>query len=395
MSRPRLRFISTNFRLIIVLTVAACCAACSSSEDAHAGFQLPVPSSSKGAEPLTFELSNPQQLAELTTLLSDKRALFVGEIHDRLQHHQNQLRIIQSLYARHPDLAIGMEYFQQPFQAYLDDYIAGKIDEKRMLVKTEYYKRWQMDYRMLQPILEFARKNHIPLLALNIAEDIHSKVFNGGLKSLSPEERAQIPYDLHPAGYDYRQRLQAIFNSHPQSDNFENFVEGQLLWDEAMADTAANYLKGHPKSRIVILAGLGHMMYGDGIPKRVNLRLGNEQSVVMINGNDFGQFPGIADFLLATSDTQELPKAGKLGVSITDSTDGVMIDGFVPNSPAQAGGIQTGDHIVTLDDVKVSNFIEMKAYMFDRQPGQHTRVGVKRTGNSGAAEELQFDVELH
>lgn len=390
-----LHIFPANFRLVVALILAACCVACASNEDAHGGFQLPVPSSSAGAEPRTFELSNPQELAELTTLLSDKRALFVGEIHDRLPHHQNQLRIIQSIYALHPDLAIGVEYFQHPFQSYLDDYIAGLIDEKRMLVKTEYYKRWQMDYRMLQPILEFARKNRIPLLALNIAEDIHSKVFNGGMKSLSPEERAQIPYELQPAGYDYRQRLQAIFNSHPQGDNFENFVDGQLLWDEAMADTAARYLQEHPQSRIVILAGLGHMMYRDGIPKGVNLRLGSDQSAVMINGNDFGKFPGIADFLLATSDPQELPKAGKLGVSITDGTDGVLIDGFVPDSPAQAAGLQAGDHIVMLDDVRVNNFIEMKAQMFDKQPGQHTRVVVKRAGNPGAAEELQFDVELH
>lgn len=375
-----------------VLALMACCAACSSIEDAHQGFRLPAPSSSTGAEPRTFELGKQQELDELTTLLSTKRALFIGEIHDRPEHHQNQLLIIQNLYARHTNLAIGVEYFQQPFQTYLDDFLAGRINEKQMLLKTEYYKRWQMDYRMLQPILDFARQNHIPVVALNISSEIHSKVFDGGMNSLSPEERAQIPYDLQPAGEDYRQRLKAIFDSHPQGDNFDNFVTGQLLWDEAMAETATRYLQDHPQSRMVILAGLGHMMYGDGIPRQVNRHLGGNQSAVVINGNDFGKYPGIADFLLATSGAQELPKAGKLGIVIADGVDSVRIESFVPNSSAEAAGMKSGDNIVVLDGIKVSNVAEMKVQMFDKQPGQRIRIVVRR---AGTAEELSFGVELH
>lgn len=391
----RLRANTLRLRQAALLLLVTCCAACGSIENAHGGFQLPVPQTSTGIEPRTVDVGNQQELEQLTTLLSAKRALFIGEIHDRPQHHQNQLRIIQSLHARDPDLAIGVEYFQQPFQRYLDDFLAGRIDEKRMLVKTEYYKRWQMDYRMLQPILEFARQNRIPVVALNISSDIHSKVFNGGMHSLSPEERAQIPYELQPARDDYRQRLKAIFDSHPQGDHFENFIEGQLLWDEAMADTAARYLKKHPQSRMVILAGLGHMMYGAGIPERVNLRLGGDQSIVVINGNDFGKYPGIADFLLATSTNQELPKAGKLGVAIADGAESVRIEGFVPGSPAEAAGIQSGDNILTLDGIRVTNIADMKVQMFDKQPGQRMRVVVKRGHPSGNDEELPFEVTLH
>ena len=38
-----------------------------------------------------------------------------------------------------------MEFFQQPFQPALDDYIAGKIDEKEFLKKSEYYLRWRIE----------------------------------------------------------------------------------------------------------------------------------------------------------------------------------------------------------------------------------------------------------
>ena len=118
-----------------------------------------------------------------------------------------------------------------PSSTYLDDYIAGRIDEREMLIKTEYFKRWQLDYRLLQPIFEFAREKHIPVLALNVSDEIHNKVFRGGMKSLSPEERAQTPADIEPASEHYLQRLKAIFDSHPEGDDFATFVEGVLLWD--------------------------------------------------------------------------------------------------------------------------------------------------------------------
>ena len=374
-----------------MLGLFVCCTACGMVEpDNQSSFQLPASKANTGSELRVFDLHKPQILDELTAQLSEKRAIFIGEIHDHLDHHQNQLRIIQSLYARNPDLAIGVEYMQQPFQRYLDDYIAGRIAEKDMLIKTEYFKRWQVDFRLLQPIFEFARQKHIPLLALNIADEVHNKVFKGGIKSLSPEERAQTPDIIEPASAHYRPRLKAIFDSHPQGENFENFVDGVVLWDSAMADTASRYLNAHPTSRLVVLAGLVHVMYGDGIPERVNHRLDGNPSAVMLNGSDFKGYPGIADYLLATEGNIELPKTGKLGILIVDGTTDVIVNEFTAGSAAQAANVKIGDHILALDGMKVANMTELKAIMFDKQPGDKVQVTVQRPSQ----QELKFDVTL-
>jgi uncharacterized iron-regulated protein len=386
--------ITMTMKRILILALAACCAACGMVEhDAHS-FQLPVPESGTANEPKVFDLNNQQMLNQLPDQLGAKRAIFVGEIHDRLEHHQNQLRVIQSLYARNPDLAIGVEYFQQPFQPYLDDYIAGRIGEREMLIKTEYFKRWQVDFRLLRPIFEFAREKHIPVLALNVADEIHNKVFKNGMKSLTPQERSQTPDVMEPASEHYLQRLKAIFDSHPQGNDFDTFVEGVLLWDSSMADTAARYLNAHPKSRLVVLAGMVHIMYGDGIPERVNHRVDGKQSVLLLNGNDFEKYPGIADYLLTTEGNKELPKAGKLGVSILDSADSVYVNDFIPNSAAQAGGIKRGDHILALNGVKVANMTELKAMMFDKQPGDLIQVEILRNDAIDSKKKLQFEVVL-
>jgi uncharacterized iron-regulated protein len=391
----RLGAVNMTTKSILILVLVACCTACGLFEhDSHGGFQLPVPESNTGIEPKLFDPGNQQMLDELTAQLGEKRAIFVGEVHDRLEHHQNQLRIIQNLYARYPDLAIGVEYFQQPFQSYLDDYIAGRIDEREMLIKTEYFKRWQLDYRLLQPIFKFAREKHIPVLALNISDEIHNKVFKGGMKSLTPQERAQTPSEIEPANQHYRERLKAIFDSHPQGNEFDTFVEGVLLWDSSMADTAAHYLNAHPQSRMVVLAGMVHVMYGDGIPERVDHRLGSNQSALLINGSDFGRYPGIADYLLVTEGNKNLPKVGMLGVSILDGKDSVYISEFTSNSAAQAAGIEAGDRILALNGVKIANMTELKAMMFDKQPGDQVQVTVSRNNMMDSKQELQFGVTL-
>ncbi|MCH5372882.1 MAG: ChaN family lipoprotein, partial [Planctomycetes bacterium] len=56
-------------------------------------------------------------VADIETLLqrlADKRVVFIGESHDRYEDHLNQLAIIAGLQAQGKDLAIGMEFFQQP-----------------------------------------------------------------------------------------------------------------------------------------------------------------------------------------------------------------------------------------------------------------------------------------
>jgi uncharacterized iron-regulated protein len=383
-----------KIHLVLFLTLASFCTSCASLDQSDAGLDMPVPKSGSNIRPVTLDLNDPRQIDQLTGKLAGKRALFIGEIHDMQAHHLNQLRLIQDLYKRYPDIAIGVEYFQQPFQSHLNDYIAGYIDEREMLIRTEYFTRWNIDYRMIQPILKFARENHIPVLALNISEEIHHKVFNGGLKSLSPEDREHIPDDIQPVSQDYRDRLQAIFNSHPEGTAFETFVEGQQLWDESMADVAAIYLKEHPQTKLVVLAGLGHMMYGDGIPKALDRRLGGKFSTIAINGKQLAKYPGIADFILASSGGTALPDAGKLGISVDDSSKDVIITQLGSKGAAKDSGINVGDRILALDGIKVASFPDIKAIMFDKRPGDVVRVTLSRKYLLADSEELQINVTL-
>jgi uncharacterized iron-regulated protein len=173
--------------------------------------------------------------------------VFVGETHDRYGDHLNQLEIVRRLHQLDANPVIGVEYFQQPFQPKVDDYIAGRTTEQEFLRDTGYYKNWGYDYRLYAPIFRFAREQRIPVRALNVPGDLPSAVAKVGIAGLSEQQRAYLPKEMGPADADYSHRLREAFKEHgPVKPNaFDHFVEAQLVWDEGMAQSAAAYLNAN------------------------------------------------------------------------------------------------------------------------------------------------------
>ena len=73
-----------------------------------------------------IDLDTPLSLDKLAAQLATKRVVFVGETHDQYEDHLNQLEIIRRLDQMESNLAIGVEYFEQPFQSQVDGYIASQ-----------------------------------------------------------------------------------------------------------------------------------------------------------------------------------------------------------------------------------------------------------------------------
>ena len=60
-------------------------------------------------------------LDELADRLVEARVVYVGEHHDRAADHEAQRAIVEALHARDPQIAIGLEMVQRPYQPALDD----------------------------------------------------------------------------------------------------------------------------------------------------------------------------------------------------------------------------------------------------------------------------------
>ncbi len=239
-------------------------------------------SSAATAQPIAN--SQPQQVytnQEILQQLLKARVIYLGETHDSIEDHQAQLVIIQEMQRQNQKIAIALEMFQRPFQSVLDQYLAGKITEEQLIEQTEYNQRWRFPWEYYAPIVRFAALNKLRILALNTPSEVTRKVATEGLESLTAEERKHIPplSEIRTDNAEYRQMLLEVYQQHQKaaqgnSKAFERFLQAQVLWDETMAEKIAQFVKANPDYQVVVLAGKGHIVYGYGIPSRVERRLG-------------------------------------------------------------------------------------------------------------------------
>jgi uncharacterized iron-regulated protein len=324
------------------------------------------------------DLSQLMDLSALVESVADRRVVFVGESHDQYPHHLNQLTLIKGVYAKHSDLGIGLEFFAQPYQPVLDAYVRGEIDEAQMLRDTLYFERWRFDYRLYRPILQYAREHGIPLIALNLEREITEKVGREGLDALDEDQRARMP-EIDRDNETYLNRLKAIFDSHPHGEgrSFDNFLAVQLLWDEGMAERAARWLTEHPGRPMVILAGVGHLMYGDGIPKRLQRRVPDSQAIVLNVNSPQELDPSLADYVILAKGP-ELPPGGKLGILLNTQDSPLEINGFVEGSAAANAGLKEKDRILALDGQPVENYTDLRIALMDKGVGDKVSVKFER-----------------
>ena len=239
--------------------------------------------------------------------LQTARVVYLGETHDRESDHQQQLAIIQALFKHKPQIAIGMEMFQSQMQPVLDRYLAGKITATELQQQTEFDRTWGYPWKYYAPILEFAKINRLPVIALNTPSKIARKAASEGWDSLTSTELQSIPprSEIDRSNAKYQQMILTSYQQHAgiasiASKSFDRFYTAQLLWDETMAANTANFAKQNPNHQTIVLAGSSHIIYGYGIPDRVLRRLKQPKSIqktVLLSLDGDSNQPEIADFV--------------------------------------------------------------------------------------------------
>lgn len=244
-----------------------------------------------------YEVSTGERLEPETLFerLGQAKFVLVGEHHDDLWHHEVQRRVYVGLMAESGSVALGMEMFERGVQPHLDAYITDEIDETAMLEQTEWKKRWGMDADFYSAVWRYAQESAQPVVGINIERRLVKEVGQKGVAGLSPEDREQLP-EMDLSNDAYRQQLRDIFAQHGMADDeqrLDQFFQAQVLWDEAMADSAYNFMKEHSQiKQMVVLVGSGHLLRGWGIPSRLERRLGGPGGGVVVTvipvtiGND-------------------------------------------------------------------------------------------------------------
>lgn len=334
---------------------------------------------------------------ELFAYLAPYAVVYVGETHDNVEAHAVELAVLKAQAERHPgSVALGLEMLRRPSQAEVDSYIRGELGEK------EFQKLWgenwgPRSFPYYQDILHYAREHRIPVLALNAGNELKNAVRDRGFEDLPPEMAARAPERDLSDPY-YRAFVQGMFEGHVQgSDQVDAFYRVQVLWDETMAQTAAEYLasrEGRGK-HLLIFAGGNHVRYGFGIPRRLFRRLPlpyvilephivemPEEKQEQMMDVELPQFPmRPADVYWAVGYEDLEKDRVMLGVQIEPAQEGgVRVVGVMPGGPAADAGMEAGDVIVAADGVPVKEVFDLTYQVGLHRPGEEGSVEVERKG---------------
>jgi uncharacterized iron-regulated protein len=218
--------------------------------------------------------------ADLVSEASEADIIFIGEAHSVRLHHRAQLEIIKALKDRGEEVSIGMEMFRTESQDALDSWVGGEMSEEDF--RAVYARNWNIPWRLYKDIFHYSREEGIPLVALNIEKKIVNQVLKEGFESLTPEDLEKLPPGIEcRVDETYEDFMREALDSHGRHGfDFKNFCEAQLVWDNAMAHNAIEYMDRNQGSKMVVLAGGGHS-WKRGIPAQVG-RLSDYSSVVIL-----------------------------------------------------------------------------------------------------------------
>jgi aminopeptidase N len=154
------------------------------------------------------------------------------------------------------------------------------------LKATEYRERWGFDWSLYRPIVEFCRRNNLPLAALNAPKELTKRISKVGYAGLTDDEKKQLgPVDFQVKDHrDYwYERLPKMHGlKNPTPEQKEHGYEVMTVWDDYMAASAADFQRDRNVRRMVVLAGGGHIERGFGIPLRAARRTGGKAATVRI-----------------------------------------------------------------------------------------------------------------
>jgi uncharacterized iron-regulated protein len=219
--------------------------------------------------------------------LKTKRFILVGEHHTTASHHAAQLAVIRMLHQSGVKVAVGLEMFRSDSQAELDRWIAGKTDPEAF--EYVYYDNWNYAWPLYRDIFEYARENSIPMIGLNVPRDITRQVARAGYKSLSDDQRRRLGDVACRVDKEYMEFIRKAYGGHGHGNmSFMYFCEAQMVWDNAMAVAALEYIERHPDRVVVILAGSGHVRK-QAIPYQIRSRSSQPFAVIL------PEVPGLMD----------------------------------------------------------------------------------------------------
>lgn len=219
-------------------------------------------------------------LNTLATALADADIVLIGEWHGHPAAHLLQAQLLATLHAKNPQITLSMEQFSRDKQHIVNQYLDGEIGEMTLIKKGNVWPNYRSDYR---PLVEFAKQNHMDVIAANAPKPIVRCIGKEGptyLDRLPDTERKWVAEKFTLGDDAYRQRFNSSMHHGDEAKTQRQFA-AQTAWDDTMAESIVSYLALFPNKQIVHIAGRFHVIEGLGIASRIRARR-PELKVIMV-----------------------------------------------------------------------------------------------------------------
>lgn len=253
-----------------------------------------------------YSTSTNKQLTidELSTQLIKSQVVVFGEEHNDSVGHALQLALLEKLYFQSKGkIALSMEMFERDVQPVIDEYLTGLIREKNFLTDARPWKNYN-DYK---PLVEFAKKNSVPVIAANAPLRYVNRVTRLGLSSLnelSDQSKTflpPLPVDTLSGAY-YEKFLQTLGGHNMPG---MQIYQSQNLWDASMADVIQSFINKNKEFKVLQLNGRFHSDEYLGVCYRLR-KVGLIITTIScfsddsFENPDFSKFNKLADFVIIT-----------------------------------------------------------------------------------------------
>ncbi len=183
-------------------------------------------------------------------------------MHDNPIVHWLELQVTRDLYEKRPDLVLAMEMFEADDQMVMDEYLKGWIEEKHLLKEAKLWDNYQTDYK---PLIDFARKQHLHVVASNIPRRYANMVYRYGIEildSLPAESRrwiAPLPIEIDLGLPGYQNMISET--GHTGSTRPQTLAQSQAVKDATMA----YFILKNRKGTVIHFNGAYHSQNEEGI----------------------------------------------------------------------------------------------------------------------------------
>ncbi len=196
-------------------------------------------------------------MRQMADALQGVDVVFLGEEHDNTVGHRLQFELVRELFARRGELVITLEMFETDVEFDLQDYLAGKLSEEEFLERSRPWPNYNAHYR---PIVEWAKKNGVRVVAGNIPRPVARQVAYEGIGAVRKER--WMPAEFEAPKDEYLGLFQEAMGGKrgdPLTTRSYNWYSAQCVKDEVMAESIVRWTDGKPTDPLVVhLCGKFH-----------------------------------------------------------------------------------------------------------------------------------------